>query len=227
MNYAFVVLAAIFLGIFCRFRDDNGSAKALLFKTCTSVLFVLVAVFSITEQSVFFALTVSGLLFGLIGDIMLDLKFVDKANAVLYTFAGMCAFAIGHLFYIGAVIFFFDLEFIDVLISALAAIVGAVAVIITTLKVMKYNYEKYLSAAAVYSFLLIFFTALTICALIKGESLESAWLLSIGSVCFLVSDVVLSMMYFGGKKGKSYIVINHVLYYAAQFLIAFAVSAIG
>jgi len=45
----------------------------------------------------------------------------------------------------------------------------------------------------------------------------------IGSILFLLSDLVLSMTYFDGKDSKIMIIINHVLYYAAQFSIAVAV----
>lgn len=44
---------------------------------------------------------------------------------------------------------------------------------------------------------------------------------TIGMILFLLSDVVLSMMYFGGRpKDKTLCVINHALYYAAQICIA-------
>jgi uncharacterized membrane protein YhhN len=164
------------------------------------------------------------LLFGLLGDIFLDLKFVDKPNSDSHTLIGMAVFAAGHLLYIPAVLDFFNLKAGAVLISALIAFALSAVIIVVTLKVMKYQYGKFFTPAAGYSFLLIFFTALSAAALIQtGE--KSALLLTIGSILFLLSDVVLSMQYFGGKKGRVYIISNHILYYAAQFLIAFSLLA--
>ncbi|MDR1940077.1 MAG: lysoplasmalogenase [Clostridiales bacterium] len=221
----FAAAAALLLGAFLYFRDDDGSVKALYLKTAVSVLFIAVAVCGLpvsggASVAPFFILITLGLTFGLLGDIFLDFKFVDKVNADAHTFAGMSVFAIGHILYIPAVIYFFALDASSVLISAAIALAAAAATVVVTVKLMKYNYGKFIVPAAVYSFLLMFFTAVSAAALIKSSSTE-ALLLTVGSIAFLLSDVVLSMQYFGGKKGRGYIVPNHILYYAAQFLIAF------
>ena len=44
---------------------------------------------------------------------------------------------------------------------------------------------------------------------------------AVGAVLFLLSDVVLSFTYFGkGWDKPVHIFVNHLLYYAAQFIIA-------
>ena len=50
----------------------------------------------------------------------------------------------------------------------------------------------------------------------------SAWIvMSVGALLFLLSDLVLSGMYFGENKNtKGNIILNHTLYYAAQFCMA-------
>jgi len=46
-------------------------------------------------------------------------------------------------------------------------------------------------------------------------------LLSVGLISFLASDLVLSLQYFGGKQdSKNLTIVNHILYYIAQILIA-------
>ncbi|MDR2090983.1 MAG: lysoplasmalogenase [Clostridiales bacterium] len=221
------VLGAVFLTLFCLVRDENSSVKALLLKTLTSVCFVLAGLFGISNGAALpaGALIVSGLLFGLIGDVLLDLKFIDKPNADMYTYGGMGSFLVGHIFYITALFLVFDLTVGGSLISAGITLVLAAAVVVTTLKVMKYDYGKFLVPAAIYSVLLIFFTVLSVYALIRVGG-TAAVLFTIGSVLFLLSDVILSMTYFGGKKGLVYLVTNHTTYYAAQFLIALAVCFI-
>jgi len=47
------------------------------------------------------------------------------------------------------------------------------------------------------------------------------WLFFIGALLFLLSDLVLSGTYFGtGKRRPVDVILNHILYYAGQFLIA-------
>lgn len=42
------------------------------------------------------------------------------------------------------------------------------------------------------------------------------WIFAGGMLIFLLSDLVLSMQYFGGRGEKIFIYINHILYYLAQ-----------
>jgi uncharacterized membrane protein YhhN len=220
-------LGAVTLVLFCIIRDENSSVRALLLKTLTSVFFVLAGLFGIGAGSLSAGvLVVAGLLFGLIGDVLLDLKFIDKPNSDMYTYGGMGSFLVGHVFYIAALLIVFGLGVGGTLISAAIALALAAVVVMTTIKVMKYDYGKFLAPAAVYSVLLIFFTVLSVYALIEVGG-TAAWLFTVGSVMFLVSDVILSMTYFGGKKGKIFLITNHATYYAAQFLIAVAIYFIG
>ena len=54
------------------------------------------------------------------------------------------------------------------------------------------------------------------------------YVLSIGFVLFLLSDLVLSMQYFGDKlHDKKLIIINHSLYYLAQIIIAMFLFLVG
>ncbi len=51
---------------------------------------------------------------------------------------------------------------------------------------------------------------------------------AVGAVLFLLSDVVLCFTYFGKGWDKApHIFINHLLYYAGQFLIASSIVFIG
>jgi uncharacterized membrane protein YhhN len=217
-------LGAVSLALFCIFRDENSGMKALFLKTAASVFFVLTAVFAVSADSIGAAvLIIPGLLFGLLGDILLDLKFIDKPNSDAYTFGGMGAFFIGHIFYIAALFTVFELDAGGALIAAAITVVLTAAVVVSTLKIMKYDYGKFLIPSAGYSALLIYFVVLSAYALISNAPSPAARLLATGSVVFLISDVILSMTYFGGKKGRAYLVANHTAYYAAQFLIALAV----
>ena len=237
MKSLFIVLLVLFvlsLAAFCILRDAKGSVKALLVKTLTSILFMVtafcfasVAAGTGTLKPVFFTLLVSGLLMGLIGDILLDLKFVDKVNADTYTFGGMGVFAVGHILFLSALIYLFAPTLPVIFISAGIAVILALLIMVVSIKVMKFNFGKFLIPAASYSFLLIFFAALSVAVLINnrgGAFDDTAWLLAIGSVIFFLSDAVLSSIYFGGKNNKLLIALNHILYYAAQLLIVYSLG---
>jgi hypothetical protein len=48
-------------------------------------------------------------------------------------------------------------------------------------------------------------------------------LLAAGAILFLLSDLVLVMTYYDNKDSRPFIVVNHVLYYAAEFTIALSI----
>ena len=48
-------------------------------------------------------------------------------------------------------------------------------------------------------------------------------LLAVGSVLFLLSDVVLIGIYYQNKDSRPFIAVNHILYYAAQYIIALSI----
>ena len=55
----------------------------------------------------------------------------------------------------------------------------------------------------------------------------SVILIVVGAALFLLSDLVLSLIYFEGNESRVLIVVNHVLYYVAQFLIALSLYYLG
>ena len=86
LPYILIFSGAIALTFFLIYRDRNGSVKALLFKTVTSFLFISVAFTSFIVNSsqgvaTFAMLIMMGLICGLIGDILLDLKVMYKGSS--------------------------------------------------------------------------------------------------------------------------------------------------
>ena len=86
-------------------KSQKYYIKELFIKTGISFLFLvvsLVASYSSGNFSIFNLLVILGLALGLIGDILLDLKYVDNERTVGYTYGGFIAFGIGHILYITA-----------------------------------------------------------------------------------------------------------------------------
>jgi len=230
-TYILLVVGAIFLTLFLSFRTKDGGILPAALKTVTSFFFVATAVaavignYSLTgsmnaNKLLFMGLVVLGLVCGLIGDLTLDLKITyrdsNMRHSDLYTYFGMAAFGIGHILYIVAVAIYYGFSAWTILIAA-----GATAAIFcVSIFLLKMSFGKFLIPSVLYAFLLTLFMASAIAAGIKsGFSLTNV-LLSIGAGLFLLSDLVLSMIYFDGNDSRAMIVVNHVQYYAAQFLIA-------
>ena len=230
-TYILLVVGAIFLTVFLSFRTKDGGILPAALKTVTSFLFVATAVVAAIEnykltgsvnadKLLFVGLIVLGLVAGLVGDLTLDLKITyrdsNMRHSDLYTYFGMAAFGIGHVLYIVAVALYFGFSYWTILIAA-----GATAAIFcTSIFVLKMNFGKFLIPSIAYAFLLTLFMSSAIAAGISAAFSATVVLLSIGAGLFLLSDLVLSMIYFDGNDSRVMIVVNHVLYYAAQFLIA-------
>lgn len=227
-------VCALALILFLVVRVRKGDVEGVLAKTFASFCFVTFALFLFNSKNIANAninlastLLICGLVCGLIGDILLDLKVVYPFHENKYLPAGMTAFGIGHLFYIPAIILFVSNEvnvFTSYLLPLILLVVGSVVatllIWLLSTKVLKLNYGKFTWIVNIYSFLLISVTALAVFLAIINTSLVTI-LLAVFFGCFLLSDLILSTQYFGRKQSnKLLIVLNHLFYYVAQIGIA-------
>ena len=222
MFYILLVFAVILASVFTIRRGTKTDAVSLLLKTVASLLFILLGLFGVLLSPVktFPLLAVAGLVCGLIGDIFLDLKFVYPQDEDLHTFSGFGAFMLGHLFYISFMLFTYGPSLAGAGIACGAGILVGI-VIFATPKLMKLNYGKYRSISSIYAGLLVFVTVYALCLeLMTGHSLAKL-LFFLGLVLFLLSDLILSQIYFGNEKNTTINkILNHATYYAGQILIA-------
>jgi uncharacterized membrane protein YhhN len=222
--YLLIFLGAIALTLFLIARDRKGSVKALLYKTLTSFLFIAVAFASFmvnpgTGVAEFAMLIMMGLVCGLIGDILLDLKIMYKESSSLYQHGGMVAFLVGHLFYLAALIIYFGFNWMPVVIAlALAIVIAGVSKF-----VLKFNFAEHTINTYAYSFILSYMMTQACYAAITQGFTACTALLAAGSILFLLSDLVLVMTYYDNKDSKPFIAVNHILYYAAEFTIALSI----
>lgn len=231
VTYILLALGIVSLVGFLILRDKNGSPLATVIKALVSLFFVATAFAALGENNtvsydriiVPAALIIMGLMCGLVGDITLDLKITYQKmlkDSDTFTFAGMASFAIGHILYIVALSLLYQF-------SGWAILIGVglnVAIFAVSIFLMKMKFGKWLIPTISYGFLLSIFVCVAAAACIIENTVGADLILFlVGSILFLLSDLVLSMTYFDGKDSKLMIVINHVLYYAAQFAIAVAV----
>lgn len=228
-------LCALTTGVFLHFRLSKGGVVGVLTKTIASFCFVVFALFLSTSkngESFYGGYTITclivGLVCGLIGDILLDLKVIYPFHKKQYLLGGMTSFSVGHIFNISGLILL-ALEQIDIFAShyllsigiiALSCLVLTLFIWLVSVRVLKFNFEKFSLIVNIYTFILLSTTTLSIYFSFIGLT-APVIILAIGFVLFLSSDLILSMQYFGGKQeSKALTFANHLLYYAAQIIIA-------
>lgn len=228
-------LCVLTTGIFLHVRVTKGGVAGVLTKTLASFIFVTFALFlSSTKVGASYygsyatTCLIVGLVCGLIGDILLDLKVIYPFHQNKYLAGGMTSFSIGHLFNIAALLLiasnevdiFSQTYMLPLLIIVAAALVLTLLTWFVSVKFLKFNFDKFTWLVNIYSFILMLTTILSTYLVFIGLSLPM-FVLAIGFILFLASDLVLSMQYFGGKQdNKTLTFVNHLLYYAAQIIIA-------
>lgn len=212
---ASIITAIIFLVV----RVKRGGVAGLLTKTLASVMFILLA---FAAEAVnpdgynWFMFVAPGLVFGMIGDIVLDLKVVYPEQSNTYLLAGMTAFTIGHILFITGMCIPFGIHWS---VPVVAVVVGVCAVLVGPK--LKLNYGKFKIPAMIYGTTLAFTACMSGYVMVASEFSTAYVIMFVGSLFFLISDLVLSTMYFGENKNTpTNVVINHATYYIAQLLIA-------
>lgn len=226
ISYLFILLVgAICLFLFLKMRVKGATPKACYVKSMTSVMFILSWFVLVLQHPGPFSLSIGlGLIFGLLGDIWLDLKFCYRQDDDLFTKCGFGSFALGHFAYIAAIVTGRVGDFKPAsILCALGVAVVAGLVVYFGEGVMKLHYGNLKMISTLYGALLFFMTGFAIFTAVFSGIDENKHLLvmGIGGVFFVVSDLILSGTYFGeGKDRPVDIITNHVTYYVAQFIIA-------
>ncbi len=166
------------------------------------------------------ALVISGLLAGLLGDIVLGIRRIDAKRKTTYFIFGSALFFVGHIFYAAA---FLTFSASKPYLYLLTGIVMAALIIITTnLSGVKCGKLKFLNY--VYVLPLSFLIAVTGLNIIHNFTRINTILFA-GAVSFALSDILLYFIYFAGigeKNIQKIKAVNIAAYYLAQTL--FAVS---
>ena len=222
-----LALGAVSLAIFLFDKIRGYSIRETIIKACTSLIFVALGIYSFIHAKMppFGVFAIIGLVFGLFGDIFLDLKYVSKERSRFYTYAGFVSFGIGHIFYITGMMIYLNQghEWYSFVIPFALGLVGGLLVILLE-KTLKLQYGEYKFICWLYGTLLFSMTATTgFLAISHRLTIPAFNMLFIGGILFAVSDLILSGTYFGeGKERPIDLATNGVTYYAAQFLIAFS-----
>lgn len=210
--------------VFLVLRVKKGGIAALYAKAIASCCFIATALAAMNRNRVFLefgTLILAGLILGMLGDIWLDLKWIYLQDKNSYLYAGFISFLLGHLCFITAIFRSAPWNSFSIIMSiVLALVIGVIAILME--KPLKMKYGKFKLIVFLYSCTLaLTMTASMMTAYITEFKLTAWIVMSVGALLFLLSDLVLSGMYFGENKNtKGNIILNHTLYYAAQFCMA-------
>ena len=223
MSYAVFCVMMVFLVacfISCRFLQ-NGKG-AIFAKTMASLGMVLGAILALGMGYYYYSLYILiGLICGMLGDIFIELRKVYMEEKLLYFNAGMACFALGHIMYIIAMLKIVGKVnlVMELLISFGVAIAFSLVLFFVLAKPMKLDFVKCKWQSFFYCVELTFTMMLSI-MLFSNHNLSI--FIMLGLISFLLSDLVLSMQFFGGgdkEDNKLLVALNHILYYGAQVLI--------
>ena len=162
---------------------------------------------------------VAGLTLGMLGDLLLALRFLSEKLHRLFFAAGSMSFFLGHIVYILAILTLCPAAWLYAIPIAVVAL-GAACF---------YAYAKEVRAGritplgVVYIGSVLFMTA---CAATGAfiESSRALFLFFVGGICFSASDNMLVVLSFGKNDSPYRNAVLHVLYYMAQIFIALTIQ---
>lgn len=207
--------------VFIRSELKGQMSKATVFKGLASAFFVALGFYCYTlYQSYLGKLIIVGLCLGLVGDVLLNLRFnVSKALSSKVFALGILAFLAGHIFYI-VVLIKHNTDIIWA--SLISAVVLSVLAIPQLMKRIKAPSKGLKIFGYVYLVIVICFFSCGIGSMIMCERNMFDIVFTIGGLFFVVSDFI--MIYYNfAKKDPKLRVINLLTYFVGQLLIALCV----
>ena len=218
----------VFVAWFSYEKCKAYSIKAVIIKSICSLLFIALAAYCFSQSGYhrFSVSAIIALVFGMIGDIALELKCVYKGNDRKYTYVGFIAFALGHVAYITGM--FMELYNDQVVLYFLLPVVFAILMACITIlieKPLKLKYGEYRLIVFLYALVLFFDLGISFSfTIMTGFKYLPLILIFVGMSLFALSDLVLNTTYFGeGHEKPIDLVSNTFMYYIAQNLIALSI----
>jgi uncharacterized membrane protein YhhN len=217
--YVLALIGFVLQALFIKAEHEEKYLPAVILKGSAALMFVLIGynAYSMTNFA-FNKQFLLGLIFGMIGDILLNLRYVFARQGQKIFLAGILAFLIGHILYLVALIPQARHVWIWPCIAIGALSAGALlAYIFKTMEVKK----AFKIFGVFYLGAVFIMTAIAIGIAIFTPS-GRAVVYAIGAVLFTASDVVLIFNTFSGVTKFSMRICNLSLYYLGQILIAFS-----
>ena len=217
MRYFYLwIICLTIVGFFIHSETKKNFPLSVALKGLASLCFVILGFLSarLAKDGQLAHNVLSGLCFGLIGDVLLNLRYVFAKKGKLIFLAGILVFLAGHIFYIIALI---------PKCGCLPVCLAAGAVMTVLLVVWLY---RQIEASPVFRIFGVFYigaivimTSIAIGILVTDASVFSG-LFASGAVLFLASDIILILNAFGSRQREWMRIGNLLLYYTGQLMIA-------
>lgn len=221
------LLGSAFALLYVSMRVRGAGVRPLSAKVAASVCFLVItgAALAITkDDGAYGYFILAGQATGVFGDVFLDMKYIRRPQSQLYTRLGFCAFGFGHLLFLAGVIANGGASLLTVAVAAGGALLFAGATVATE-KPLGLHFGAHFWDTTLYAVLLSFLACFVIMGFLSGGAHQPRLLLmTLGLFSFLLSDAILSLLYF--KKGSDHAghyAANILLYYTAQYLISWSV----
>lgn len=219
MANSVIILALVGMlvqALFIAVEHKEKYVPAVILKGSAALLFCTIGLTAMAdaENLSFAKLIVTGLHFGALGDILLNLRFVFPKIGQKIFLAGVAAFLTGHILYLCAIIPLSS-SLIPCLIIGMILAAALLAWIFKTLTV-KLAFKIF---GVLYIGAIVLMTAVAVGNVITAPS-TAAWMHAIGAVLFTLSDIVLIFNTFGSEQKFSMRITNLSLYYLGQLMIA-------
>ena len=208
---------ALFIMIYYIYRPHLNAFTTLGWKTCSSLCFLTIGIlWMLMNHHTFGTWMVVGLFMGLMGDVFLNLTPCYPKKETLWFLLGLGSFLIGHLAYVYA------LYRTSILYSVLLIIGCAFVSFILLLFLQRKNFislQEMFLPAFVYATVILFFEMQCLVWLFDQIQVFTI-VLNIGSMLFVLSDLILLFILFGDKDTKTMTRMNLTTYYLAQMCLA-------
>ena len=189
----------------------------VVLKTAASAVFVCLGLLQArhTAAQTYAQAIVAGLVCGMLGDLLLALRFLSRKLHQFFFVAGSLAFFAGHVLYNIAILTLCPQAWLYAIPIAVVAL-GAACF---------YAYAKQVRAGKITPLGVAYIAAvlfMTACAATGAfiSSNRALFLFFVGGICFSTSDNMLVVLSFGKNDSPYRNAVLHVLYYMAQIFIA-------
>lgn len=215
--YVLIAVGFVLQAFFIAVEHKEHYVGACLLKGLAALMFVLIAYNAYSGNgSDVNRIFLTGMVFGMIGDILLALRYVFEAQGQKIFLAGIASFLVGHILYLLALIRLG--KGLSLLVYGLIGVLLAgvlLAYIFKTMEVKKaFKIFGVFYLGAVFVMMMI-----AVGIAVQDPSLRSV-IYCLGAILFTASDVVLIFNTFSGVSRFSLRVCNLSLYYLGQILIA-------
>lgn len=226
-----LILAFIVSSVYVFKRGTKPGVTDLILKIAASVMFVAVGVSAVANNPAdlgYGLLIVFGAVFGLIGDAFIELKWVYSKDMKIHLNCGFIFFMLQHICIIFGVVCCAPISLFSV--SGVLCILIPLSILgITVLgkKKVGLDFGEFKVISYVYTVVAATTCCVSCVSMLNGFELSQI-ILFVGAVLFLMSDMVLSLIFFTKDNNKkSLTVVNHALYYLAQLCIASSLYFLG